>query len=75
MVHKLIGVLLIFVGILVFFSGINTAIQFQILGQIPIIGELITMIASDDIQTAMFHVLLGLLLIFFGFLIARRKKN
>ncbi|MCP6727219.1 MAG: hypothetical protein KJI69_04285 [Patescibacteria group bacterium] len=72
---KLIGTIIIFVGILVFFSGINTAIQFEILGQIPIIGGLITMIASDDIQTAMLHVLLGLVLIFFGVLLVRRKKN
>lgn len=72
---KLIGTIIIFVGILVFFSGINTAIQFEILGQIPIIGGLITMIASDDIQTALLHVLLGLVLIFFGVLLVRRKKN
>jgi len=72
---KLIGTVIIFVGILVFFSGINTAIQFEILGQIPIIGGLITMIASDDIQTALLHVLLGLVLIFFGVLLVRRKKN
>jgi len=75
MVHRLIGTLIIFVGILVFFAGLNTAIQLSLLEQIPIIGGLIDMITSDDMQTSMLHILLGLVLILFGFLLARRKKK
>jgi len=75
MVHRLIGTLIIFVGILVFFAGLNTAIQLSLLEQIPIIGGLIEMITSDDMQTSMLHILLGLVLILFGFLLARRKKK
>lgn len=75
MVHRLIGTLIIFVGILVFFAGLNTAIQLSLLEQIPIIGGLVAMITSDDMQTSMLHILLGLVLILFGFLLARRKKK
>ncbi len=75
MVHRAIGVLVIFVGILFFFAGLNTVIQLSILEQIPLIGMFVAMITADDMQSALLHLLLGLVLIFFGYLMVRRKKN
>ena len=77
MVHRLIGVLIIFVGILVLLGGIRSSVQFVIIEQIPIIGDIIMFISADanDTQTILLHILLGLVLIFFGFLLARRKKK
>jgi len=75
MVHRAIGVLVIFVGILFFFAGLNTAIQLSLLEQIPLIGMFVAMLSADDMQSAMLHLLLGLVLIFFGYLLIRRKKN
>lgn len=77
MVHRFIGVLIIFVGILVLLGGIRSSVQFVIIEQIPIIGDIIMLISADanDIQTIMLHILLGLVLIFFGVLIVRRKKK
>jgi len=75
MVHRAIGVLVIFIGILFFFAGLNTVIQLSILEQIPLIGMFVAMITADDMQSALLHLLLGLVLIFFGYLMVRRKKN
>jgi len=77
MVHRFIGVLIIFVGVLVLRGGIRSSVQFVIIEQIPIIGDIIMFISADanDIQTIMLHILLGLVLIFFGILIVRRKKK
>jgi len=70
-----VGVIVLLIGILVFLGGIRGQIQVLLLEQIPIIGNIILAFSSDQIFMQMMFTLIGLLLILFGFIIARSGKK
>jgi len=75
--HKktILGIGLIFIGILIVLAGIREFIQILIIEQIPIIGDIIQLIAPTALRDQLIEVLAGLVLIFVGGIIAKRKKN
>lgn len=73
--RKILGIGLIFIGILIVLSGIREFVQILIIEQIPIIGDIIQLIAPTAIRDQLIEVLAGLVLIFVGGIIVKRKKN
>lgn len=72
--RRTVGAVVIFIGILLFLSGIWDFILRSILGTIPIIGDLFNLFAPTISQESMLHILIGLVFIFIGILFVRRKK-
>ncbi len=70
-----VGVVILLIGILVFLGGIRGQIQFLLIEQIPIIGNIIFAFSSDQVIMQMMFTLIGLLLILFGIIIARSSKK
>ena len=69
--RRTVGAIVIFIGILLFLSGIWDFFLRSILGTVPIIGDLFNLFAPTISQESMLHILIGLALIFGGILLAR----
>lgn len=71
----IVGIILIFIGLVIVISGLREFIQILIIEQIPVIGDIIQLIAPSALEEQLIHVLVGILLILAGGFIAKRKKK
>lgn len=73
--RTILGIVLIFIGIIVLLAGLREFILILFIEQIPLIGDVIRLIAPTALREQLIHVLAGIVLIFVGGIVAKRKKN
>jgi len=73
--RRIIAIVLIFSGFIAFLSGIRGLVTFFIVEQIPVVGDLIRILAPSTPMQQLIIVLIGITLFAVGLLLLRRKKQ
>ncbi len=73
--RQAVGIVIIFGGILVFLAGLREFLLVLFIEQIPLIGDVIRLIAPTALQEQLIYILGGIVLLFVGGIVARRKKT
>lgn len=75
MANSAVGALLIFIGLVLLISGGWNFLLNQALSQVPVVGDLFSLIAPSVSRDQVLFILIGLLLIMMGALLARKSKT